>query len=221
MEADVYNLLWFTCYLSILALALSRRTAVVLDTIFFFILLCIHLLWKHVFVSWWQKKKDRWDEHNTFTSVKPKASHKPCYFLNRWKEKGAERSNYYLLCSCCFHGLFYVPSERLFPRCARRTGRTQSHSRPLPSAIMAMIQSLQGNTLPQHTEIGEKKEKKNVLGSSLLMELKAKGVSAQRGDHQPLHLRSSSSQPHLTIWSPPAVISKCLPFCACSLRKSS
>lgn len=47
------------------------------------------------------------------------------------------------------------------------------------------------------------------------MELKAKGVFVQRGDHQPLNVgSSSSSEPHLAIHSPPAALSKWPPFCA-------
>lgn len=107
---------------------------------------------------------------------------------------------------CWFQGRF---CPWLFPRWARRTGRTQPRSRPLPSAIMAMIQSTQGSALPQHTESG-----KETSSLSLLMELKAKGVFVQRRDHQPLKVGSSSSEPHLTMHCPPTAISKWLLFCA-------
>lgn len=44
------------------------------------------------------------------------------------------------------------------------------------------------------------------------MELKAKGVFVQRGDHQPLNV-GSSSEPHLAIHPPPAALSKWPLFC--------
>lgn len=68
---------------------------------------------------------------------------------------------------------------------------------------------------------GTLKEERNVLTPSPLMELKAKGVFVQRGDHQPLNVGSGSRQPHLTIHSPPTVISKWPPFCACSQRSAT
>lgn len=52
------------------------------------------------------------------------------------------------------------------------------------------------------------------------MEVKAKGVSVQRGDRQPLNVRSSCSKPQLAIRSSPAVISKWLPVCDWSQRSS-
>lgn len=66
---------------------------------------------------------------------------------------------------------------------------------------------------PAHRE-----RERNVLSPSPLMELKAKGVFAQRGDHQPLNVGSSSSKLHLTMHSPPTAISKWPPFCACSQK---
>lgn len=67
---------------------------------------------------------------------------------------------------------------------------------------------------------GTLKEERNVLAPFPLMELKAKGVFVQRGDHQPLNVgsSSSSSKPHLTIHSPLTGISKWPPLCACSSR---
>lgn len=46
---------------------------------------------------------------------------------------------------------------------------------------------------------GTLNEGRNVLTLSLLMEVKAKGVSAQRGDRQPLNVRRSCSKPQLPI----------------------
>lgn len=67
---------------------------------------------------------------------------------------------------------------------------------------------------------GTLNEGRNVLTLSLLMEVKAKGVSVQRGDRQPLNVRSSSSKPQLTIHSTSAVFSKWLPICDWSQRRS-
>lgn len=67
---------------------------------------------------------------------------------------------------------------------------------------------------------GTLNEGRNVLTLSLLMEVKAKGVSVQREDRQPLNVRSSSSKPQLTIHSTSPVISKWLPICDWSQRSS-
>lgn len=69
---------------------------------------------------------------------------------------------------------------------------------------------------PAHWE-----RERHVLTPSPLMELEAKGVFVQRGDHQPLNVGRSSGKPHLAIHSHPAAISKWPPFCACSQRSTT
>lgn len=104
---------------------------------------------------------------------------------------------------CRFQGGLCV---RPFPRWARRTGRTRAHSRPLPSAIMAAIQSWQGSASARLALKGERKEKSpRWPPPSLLMELRAKGVfSTKRRDRQPLNVGSSSvsSSSSITTTSP-------------------
>lgn len=54
------------------------------------------------------------------------------------------------------------------------------------------------------------------------MELGVRGVFLhKRGDHQPLNVGSSSGEPHLTVHSPPAVLSKWPPFSAGCQRSTT
>lgn len=119
----------------------------------------------HVFCPGKKKKnpscKPGLDEHAPATAVELKALTPRAALLFRRRTKRFSRKEQLLpaplvLLSwpsfvCWFQGRF---CPRLFPRWARRTGRTQRRSRPLPSAIMAVIQSWQGSVLPRHTERG-------------------------------------------------------------------
>lgn len=157
-----------------------------------------------------------------FTAVKLKASHhKPCSFSNR-RSISAERSNYYLLWSCYFHGLFCVliPGQILsaaVPTLSEENRKNSATQQASAFCYYGYDSIIAGQRFtPAHW-----KRERNVLTPSLLMELKVKGVFVQRGDHQPLNVGSSSSKPHLTIHSPPAVLSKWPPLCACSRRSNT
>lgn len=159
------------------------------------------------------------DKRHPFTVVKLKAlHHKPCSFSNWWSIS-AERSNYYLLWSCCFHGLFCVliPGQILstaVPTLSKENRKNSAAQQASAFCYYGHDSIIAG----QCFSLAHWKRKKNVLTPSLLMELKAKGVFVPRGDHQPFNVGSSSSKLHLTIHSPPAVVLKWPPFCACSQR---
>lgn len=135
------------------------------------------------------------DERAPCTAVKLKAQHHgPCSFLYGQKEEGAERSNYYLLCSCCFHGLFYVliPGQILSTAVPTLSEENRKNSAAQQASAFCYYgyDSIIGS---QHFTPAHWKRERNVLTTSLLMELEAKGVSGQRGNHQPLNVGSSCS----------------------------
>lgn len=153
------------------------------------------------------------DKHAPLSAVKLKVSHhKPR--LNEWKGEAAERSNYYLLCLCCFHGLFLCADSRAdFVRGCTHAERGEQEELSNTAGLYLLLLWLWFNHCRVTLYPDTVKRGRNVLAPSLLMELKAKGVSVQRGGHQFFNARSSCRKPHLTVLTPPAVISKWPNFC--------
>lgn len=139
------------------------------------------------------------------SAVKLKAlHHKPR--SNGWKGEASERSNYYLLCLCCFHGLFLCTDSKAdFVHGCSHAERGEQEELSNTAGLYLLLLWLWFNHCRVTLYPDTLKQGRNVLAPFLLMDHKAKGVSV---GHQLLNVRSSCRKPHLSILTCSAVISK-------------
>lgn len=171
---------------------------------------CVRLQLTRALVPQRQKKPFLYvglDKHALITAVKLKASHhKPCSFANgREYFSRKEQLLPALVVLLSWPLCVLIPGQILSTAVPTLSEENRKNSAALQASAFCYY-GYDSIMAGQRFTPAHWKRERNVFTPSTLMELKAKGVFVQRGDHQPLNVGSSSRKPHLTIHSYPTAI---------------
>lgn len=183
---------------------------------------CVLLQLNRALILQWQKNLSRvsgLDKHAPFTAVKLQSS--PQATLKRMESKRSRKEQLLpALLVLLSRPLLCADSRADFVLGCSHAERGEQEELGYTAGLCLLLLWPWFNHCRVTLYPGTLNEGRNVLTLSLLMEVKAKGVSVQREDRQPLNVRSSSSKPQLTTHSTSTVISKWLPVCDWSQRSS-
>lgn len=136
-----------------------------------------------------------WDERAPFAAVNLKASRHTLRTFSNGSSPSAERSNYYLLWSWRLHGLFCapIPGQILSANVPTLSEQNRKNSAAQQASAFCHYGSDSIMAGQRFHRSALKRGKEAFLTPSSLMELKAKGVFAQRGAYRPFNVERSSS----------------------------